>query len=87
LCARRHRASFKWAASWSGSRASVWRRRTLVFKQGRQVAFPLCIICLNLWHCMINNVYYSCCNALKWWANTFLRTWLEFYSLYLGQPF
>jgi hypothetical protein len=34
----------------------------------------------------LNNIYYFCCNALIWWANTFLRTWLDVSFYYLDQP-
>jgi hypothetical protein len=34
----------------------------------------------------LNNVYFICCYALNWWANTFLRTWLDISPCYLDQP-
>jgi hypothetical protein len=51
------------------------------------VAFPLCT--LSFWTyttaCLIN-VYYICCYAWNWWANTLLRTWLDVLPCYLVQP-
>jgi hypothetical protein len=83
LCACRHRASFKRAANWSRSRASVWRRRTLVFKQGRQVVFSPAYSILSYitaWQLSLPLF----CYCIKLMGTPFLRTYLDFLSKILG---